>query len=94
MAEQRWSRRRSGRGNSSSGPWTTPGGGLTTSGDLAAALRPAILTQHGLSSAFRALADRVPVPVEIDAPSIGLPAPIEASLYFSCSEALTVEPLR
>jgi PAS domain S-box-containing protein len=63
--------------------------GLDDLRDLAAGLHPAILTQHGLSSAFRALADRVPVPVEIDAPGIRLPAPIEASLYFFCSEALT-----
>jgi PAS domain S-box-containing protein len=56
---------------------------------LAAGLHPAILTQHGLASAFRVLADRVPIPVEIDAPSVRLPAPIEASLYFFCSEALT-----
>ncbi|HXL88831.1 MAG TPA: PAS domain S-box protein [Streptosporangiaceae bacterium] len=56
---------------------------------LAAGLHPAILTQHGLASAFRVLADRIPIPVEIDAPGIRLPAPIEAGLYFFCSEALT-----
>jgi PAS domain S-box-containing protein len=56
---------------------------------LAAGLHPAILTQHGLASAFRVLADRVPIPVEIDVPSVRLPAPIEAGLYFFCSEALT-----
>ena len=56
---------------------------------LAAGLHPAILTQHGLASAFRALADGIPVPVEIDVPSIRLPASLEASLYFFCSEALT-----
>jgi PAS domain S-box-containing protein len=57
--------------------------------ELAAGLHPAILTQHGLAPAVRALADRVPIPVEIDVPGIRLPAPIEASLYFFCSEALT-----
>jgi PAS domain S-box-containing protein len=56
---------------------------------LAAGLHPAILTQYGLASAFRTLADQVPFPVEIDVPSIRLPALIEASLYFFCSEALT-----
>ncbi len=56
---------------------------------LAAGLHPAILTQHGLAAAVRSLADRVPIPVEIDVPAIRLPAPIEASLYFLCSEALT-----
>jgi PAS domain S-box-containing protein len=56
---------------------------------LAAGLHPAILTQHGLAAAVRALADRLPVPVEIDVPGIRLPAVIEAGLYFFCSEALT-----
>jgi len=56
---------------------------------LASGLHPAILTQHGLAAAVRALADRLTVPVEIDIPSVRLPAPIEASLYFLCSEALT-----
>jgi PAS domain S-box-containing protein len=55
---------------------------------LAAGLHPAILTQHGLAAAVRALADRLPLPVEIDAPSVRLPAPVEACLYFFCSEAL------
>jgi signal transduction histidine kinase len=49
----------------------------------------AILTQHGLAAAVRALADRLPVPVEIDVPGLRLPAAIEAGLYFFCSEALT-----
>jgi PAS domain S-box-containing protein len=57
--------------------------------ELAAGLHPAILTQHGLPPAVRALADRVPIPVEIDVPGVRLPAAIEASLYFFCSEALT-----
>ena len=56
---------------------------------LAAGLHPAILTQHGLAAAVRALSDRIPIPVEIDVPSIRLPAAIEAGLYFFCSEALT-----
>jgi PAS domain S-box-containing protein len=56
---------------------------------LAAGLHPAILTQHGLAAAVRALADRLPVPVEIDVPGLRLPAAIEAGLYFFCSEALT-----
>ncbi len=55
---------------------------------LAAGLHPAILTQHGLAAAVRALADRVPIPVEFDMPGLRLPAAIEAGLYFFCSEAL------
>jgi PAS domain S-box-containing protein len=57
--------------------------------ELAAGLHPAILTQHGLPAAVRALADRVPIPVEINVPGVRLPAPIEASTYFFCAEALT-----
>jgi PAS domain S-box-containing protein len=57
--------------------------------ELAAGLHPAVLTQHGLAPAVRTLADRVAIPVEIDVPAIRLPASIEASLYFFCSEALT-----
>jgi PAS domain S-box-containing protein len=56
---------------------------------LAAGLHPAILTQHGLAAAVRALADRLAIPVEIDVPGIRLPAALEAGLYFFCSEALT-----
>jgi PAS domain S-box-containing protein len=56
---------------------------------LAAGLHPAILTQHGLAAAVRSLADRLPVPVELDVPGLRLPAAIEAGLYFFCSEALT-----
>jgi PAS domain S-box-containing protein len=56
---------------------------------LAAGLHPAILTQHGLAAAVRALADRLPIPVEIDVPGTRLPAAIEAGLYFFASEALT-----
>jgi PAS domain S-box-containing protein len=57
--------------------------------ELAAGLHPAILTQHGLAPAVRALAVRAVIPVETDVPGIRLPASIEASLYFFCSEALT-----
>jgi PAS domain S-box-containing protein len=56
---------------------------------LAAGLHPAILTQHGLAAAVRALADRLVIPVEIDVPSVRLPAPVEAGLYFFASEAMT-----
>jgi signal transduction histidine kinase len=57
--------------------------------ELAAGLHPAVLTRHGLAPAVRALADRAAILAEIDVPDIRLPAFIEASLYFVCSEALT-----
>jgi PAS domain S-box-containing protein len=56
---------------------------------LAAGLHPALLTQHGLAAAVRALADRLPIPVEIDVPGVRLSPALEAGLYFFCSEALT-----
>jgi PAS domain S-box-containing protein len=63
--------------------------GLEDLRTLAAGLHPAILTQHGLAAAVRALADRFAIPVDVDIPGLRLPAPVEASLYFFCSEALT-----
>ena len=67
----------------------TPGAGSRTCASSPPGLHPAILTQRGLAAAIHALAARLPIPVEIDVPGIRLPAPIEASVYFFCSEALT-----
>lgn len=44
--------------------------------ELAAGLHPAVLTQHGLAPAVRALADRVAIPVEIDVPGNRLPGSV------------------
>ncbi len=57
--------------------------------DIVAGIHPAILTQRGLAAAIDALAARLPIPVQLDVPDCRLPAPIEASAYFFCSEALT-----
>jgi PAS domain S-box-containing protein len=57
--------------------------------EIAAGIHPAVLTQHGLAAAVDALAARLPIPVQLDVPSRRLPPPIEASVYFFCSEALT-----
>ena len=58
--------------------------------DLAAGIHPAILTNRGLDAAVEALADRLPVPVDVraDLPE-RLPEAVEASAYFFVSEALT-----
>jgi PAS domain S-box-containing protein len=58
--------------------------------ELARGLHPAILTDHGLGAALRALAERVPLPVTVrnDLPG-RLPAPVEAAAYFVVAEALT-----
>jgi PAS domain S-box-containing protein len=58
--------------------------------DLAAGIHPAILTHRGLRPALERLAARMPLPVAVlDAPAERLPAPVEASVYFVVSEALT-----
>ena len=57
--------------------------------EIAAGIHPAVLTQRGLAAAIGALAARLPIPVEFDVTDQRLPAPIEASVYFFCSEALT-----
>jgi PAS domain S-box-containing protein len=57
--------------------------------EIAAGIHPAILTQRGLAAAVGSLAARLPVPVEIDVPGDRLPGPVEASVYFFCSEGLT-----
>src|SRR5215470_16243162 len=57
--------------------------------EIAAGIHPAILTQRGLAAAIDALTARLPIPVHTDVPDRRLPAAIEASVYFFCSEALT-----
>jgi PAS domain S-box-containing protein len=59
--------------------------------DLARGLHPAVLSDHGLENALRALAARAAVPVALDIalPAERLPMPIEAAAYFAVSEALT-----
>jgi PAS domain S-box-containing protein len=57
---------------------------------LASGIHPAILTDRGLGPAVQALASRLPLPVDVlDTPAERLPAPVEASVYFFVSEALT-----
>jgi signal transduction histidine kinase len=58
--------------------------------ELARGIHPAILTDHGLGPALRALAERSQVPVAIDAvPEERLAQPVEAAAYFLVSESLT-----
>jgi signal transduction histidine kinase len=65
------------------------GAGLEELREIARGLHPAILTEQGLRRALDALAQRLPLPVEIDAPSERLPAQAEATTYYIVSEALT-----
>ena len=64
--------------------------GISELRDLAAGIHPGILTDRGLGPAVDALASRSPVPVSVSADlESRLPAPVEASVYFFVSEALT-----
>ena len=58
---------------------------------LAAGIHPGVLTDHGLLPAVRALVSRLPLDVSVDDETGDrrLPAPVEASVYFFVSEALT-----
>jgi signal transduction histidine kinase len=64
--------------------------GISDLRDLAAGIHPGILTDRGLVAAVEALASRLPLPVSVthDLPR-RLSAPVEASVYFLLSEALT-----
>jgi signal transduction histidine kinase len=59
--------------------------------DLAQGVHPAVLTQHGLAAALRALARRSSIPVELGIEDMD-PRPaaaVEAALYFIASSALS-----
>jgi signal transduction histidine kinase len=64
--------------------------GIAQLRDLAAGIHPGILTDRGLGAAVEALASRLPIPASVDdALDCRMPTPVEASLYFFVSEALT-----
>jgi PAS domain S-box-containing protein len=67
------------------------GTGLGELRDLARGLHPAVLTDHGLEHALRAVAQRAAVPVELELalPGERLPMAVEAAAYFVVVEALT-----
>jgi signal transduction histidine kinase len=58
--------------------------------ELARGIHPAILTDRGLGAALQALAQRAPLPVDLDRmPEDRLPAAVEAAAYFVVAESLT-----
>ena len=58
--------------------------------ELARGIHPAVLTDRGLGPALASLADRAPLPVDLDqVPSERLPAPVEAAAFYVVAEALT-----
>jgi signal transduction histidine kinase len=56
--------------------------------EFAQGMHPAVLTEGGLVPALAELAGRSALPVEVRGTAGRLSAPIEAALYFVCSEAL------
>jgi signal transduction histidine kinase len=59
--------------------------------ELAHGIHPTILTQAGLVPAIRSLTERCPIPVDVrgDLGEVRLAQPLEATLYFVVSEAIT-----
>ena len=56
--------------------------------ELARGIHPAVLADNGVAAAVRTLAERSPVPVDVDAVDERLPAEIETAVYFVVAEAL------
>jgi signal transduction histidine kinase len=56
--------------------------------EFARGIHPAALTSGGFTAALTQLAQLSPIPVEIGGTVDRLPGPIEAALFFVCSEAL------
>jgi signal transduction histidine kinase len=63
--------------------------GLDELRELAHGIHPAILSNHGLAAAVESLADRAPLPVEVDIPDGRYPPSVESAAYFVAAEALT-----
>jgi signal transduction histidine kinase len=58
--------------------------------ELARGIHPSVLSDRGLRAALKGLADRAPLPVEVEAtPSKRLPDRVESASYFVVAEALT-----
>ena len=58
--------------------------------ELARGIHPAVLTTHGLAAALPDLSRRCPIDVRFDGlETERLPAAVEATIYFVCSETLT-----
>jgi signal transduction histidine kinase len=56
--------------------------------EFARGVHPAALTEGGLVPALHQLVEQSPLPVHVHGAAGRLPAPVEAALYFVCSEAL------
>ena len=64
--------------------------GLEELRELARGIHPAVLTDHGLTDALHALAERVALPVRIECRvAERLAPPVETALYYCATEAIT-----
>ena len=57
--------------------------------ELAHGILPSVLTHGGLAAAVASLADRMPIPIDVDISVDRLPTEVEATGYFVVAEALT-----
>jgi signal transduction histidine kinase len=57
--------------------------------ELVAGIHPALLTHRGLGAAVEDMAARQPLPVAVEMTDQRFPAPVETSLFFFVSEALS-----
>jgi signal transduction histidine kinase len=64
-------------------------GALQELRELARGIHPAVLTDHGLASAVRTLAERAPIPVEVRDCGERFPPHVETAAYFVVAEALS-----
>ena len=63
--------------------------GLAELRELARGIHPSQLSEHGLAHAVGLLAERSPLPVEVDVLDERLPQSVETALYFTVAEGLT-----
>ena len=63
--------------------------GLAELRELARGIHPSHLAEKGLRHAVGLLAERSPLPVDVDVPATRLPQSVETALYFTVAEALT-----
>jgi signal transduction histidine kinase len=57
--------------------------------ELARGIHPSLLVNRGLAAAIESLADRAPIPAELDVPDVRYPPAVESAAYFVAAEALT-----
>jgi len=63
--------------------------GLAELRELARGIHPSQLSEQGLADAVGRLAERAPLPVEVDVPDERLAQSVETAFYFTVAEALT-----